>query len=195
MTKLRVLKLGGSLLTRREWPACLRSWLHSQPLALNLLIIGGGEIVEAVREIDEVHRINAAFAHWLCIDLLSSTLKIASHLLPEVPVITNAGELQSAVAAAHTHETPLAYLVHVDAFYGRPTTTPMLPEDWGTTSDSLAAWLALQVNADELVLFKSVAPPAGITSVVELADLGIVDRALVQLADRLKATRIVKLNT
>ena len=195
MTKLRVLKLGGSLLTRKDWPACLRSWLHSQSPALNLLIIGGGEIVEAVRELDEVHQINAAFAHWLCIDLLSSTLQVASHLLPDLSVITSAGELQSTVAELHTCATPATFLVNVNAFYGRHTTNLLLPEDWSTTSDSLAAWLALQVNADELVLFKSVASPAGVSSVIELADLGIVDRALVRLADRLKAMRIVNLNT
>lgn len=194
MTKIRVLKLGGSLLTRQEWPQRLRAWLRSQPIALNLLVIGGGEIVEAVRDLDSVHQFSPAFAHWLCIDLLSTTLQIASCLIPEMPVIANPEQLQSTLASAQTSTAPLTCLVHVNAFYGPSVTTPMLPEDWSTTSDSLAAWLAVQVNADELVLFKSVAPPEGATSVIELANLGIVDRAFVKLADHINATRIVNLS-
>ena len=194
MTKIRVLKLGGSLLTRKEWPQRLRAWLSGQPAALNLLVIGGGEIVEAVRDLDSAHQFSPAFAHWLCIDLLSATVQIASCLMPELPVIASPEQLRATLASAHTSTPPLICLVHVNAFYGRSATTHFLPEDWSTTSDSLAAWLAVQVNADELVLFKSVATPEGVTSVIELANLGVVDQALGNLADRLNATRIVNLN-
>lgn len=194
MTKIRVLKLGGSLLTRKEWPQRLRAWLSGQPAALNLLVVGGGEIVEAVRDLDSVHQFSPAFAHWLCVDLLSATMQIASCLLPEMPVIANPEQLHVTLASVHTSTPPITCLVHVNAFYGRSVTTPLLPEDWSTTSDSLAAWLAVQVNADELVLFKSVAHPEGITSIIELANLGIVDQTLVNLADRINATRIVNLN-
>ncbi len=195
MSKLRVLKLGGSLLARRDWPASLRSWLQHQPAATNFLIIGGGDIVEAVRELDGVHQFDAAFTHWLCIDLLSATLHVAKCLLPEVPVITQANELQLALNAARTQATSTLYLVQVAAFYSQQATTPLLPENWNTTSDSLAAWLALLVAADELVLFKSVAAPAGITSVIELSQLGIVDGALLNFADRLKAMQLVDLSS
>ena len=46
---LRVIKLGGSLLTLPDLRTRFEEWLKAQPLALNLLICGGGELVEAVR--------------------------------------------------------------------------------------------------------------------------------------------------
>ncbi len=194
MNKIRVLKLGGSLLNRSDWPSSLKTWLQAEPNALNLLIVGGGELVEAVRELDRAHELNPEFTHWLCIDLLAATLKVANQLIPEFPLISSSDDLEAIIASGRTSGPPSTYMVAIAAFYSLHTSTQRLPEDWNTTSDSLAAWLALQVDADELVLFKSVAAPAGVTSVIELANLGLVDKALPAIADSIKSMRIVNLS-
>ena len=50
---IRVVKIGGSLF---QFPALvqnLRSWLASQPRALNVLLAGGGRFADAVRDLDQ----------------------------------------------------------------------------------------------------------------------------------------------
>ncbi len=93
----RVLKLGGSLLLLPDWPERLTAWIQSHPAPLNLLLVGGGQVVDAVRELDRQHNFPAPFSHWLCIDLLSATARIASQLLPTFPLIITADELQRVV--------------------------------------------------------------------------------------------------
>ena len=51
--------------------------------------------------------------------------------------------------------------------------------NWDITSDSLAAWLAKQVNADQLLLVKSSQLEEDL-SLPELQDKGIIDAAFVQ---------------
>ena len=78
-------------------------------------------------------------------------------------------------------------MVH-DADDGTP-----LPERWNVTSDSIAARVARALNADELVLLKSVAWPDG--DIAEAARRGIVDEHLpreLRLAPNLQV-RVVNL--
>ena len=51
-----------------------------------------------------------------------------------------------------------------------------VPNSWGVTSDSLSAWLAAELEADQLILVKSTDIPLSAT-LEELVDRGIVDKA------------------
>jgi hypothetical protein len=51
----RVVKLGGSLLDLPHLAPRLQSWLGGEPDKLTLLLVGGGEFVEAMRQLDQVH--------------------------------------------------------------------------------------------------------------------------------------------
>jgi aspartokinase-like uncharacterized kinase len=59
---------------------------------------------------------------------------------------------------------------------------PRIPASWSVTSDSLAAWLAVDIGAKRLVLVKSCALPACTDNAVALADAGIVDEAFAHFA-------------
>ncbi len=50
---LRVIKVGGSLYPRPDLPARFVAWLRGLPPALNLVVIGGGEVVNGLRLTDE----------------------------------------------------------------------------------------------------------------------------------------------
>jgi aspartokinase-like uncharacterized kinase len=54
---------------------------------------------------------------------------------------------------------------------------PDIPQNWGVTSDSLAAWLTLKLGAEQLVLVKSVSHEKTGMSPSELQRKGIVDDA------------------
>jgi 5-(aminomethyl)-3-furanmethanol phosphate kinase len=202
MSTIRILKLGGSLLVRPEWPARLRAWLRTEPAAVNLLIVGGGEIVDAVRDLDAVHHLDQVELHWLCVDLLAATFQISSQLLPEFELIHDSQQLQNLFASLGTtagakrgagESQAGNYLVQVAAFYSRTIHTTLLEEGWSTTSDSLAAWLASQSQADELVLLKSVSAPKCCSDPRSLVSLGIVDEGLPAIWGERPGLRIVNL--
>ncbi len=79
----RIVKLGGSLLAWAEWPAAFRRWLSMQSDHRTVVIVGGGGTVDAVREWDRAHRLDSSDAHWLAIDAMSLTSRLAARLLTE----------------------------------------------------------------------------------------------------------------
>lgn len=194
----RVVKLGGSLLTQAKLVPALSAWIEAQsPSAQTLVIVGGGEIVDAVRTLDQQSPLPPDQAHWLCIDLLRVTFRYTAQLFTQWQTIESTDELQSLLARPR----PGTNLVAVDAFYRRETpadwpkkwqtASEMLPHDWRTTSDALAALLAVHAQAIELVLLKSCEVPQA--DIQELARRGIVDDAITRLADRIPEIRVQRL--
>lgn len=191
--KVRVVKLGGSLLARHDWPLRLRKWLSAQPAASTLLVIGGGELVESVRQLDSVHHFPAEFVHWLCIDLLDQTAKIANWLVPECSLIETEDELQIWLSKVAWEQSSRSAIVMVTAFYHRTKHDGRPPKDWTTTSDTLAAVLAQQISADELVLLKSTDALGMGHTAAELSRAGIVDEAFALIMDDGLPFRVVNL--
>ncbi len=76
-----VIKLGGSLLDWPEWPTQLRGWLATQSESHCILITGGGQLADVVRRWDQVYRLDVETAHWLAIDAMSVTARLAATLL------------------------------------------------------------------------------------------------------------------
>ncbi|MCY2974718.1 MAG: hypothetical protein NTW52_08650 [Planctomycetota bacterium] len=79
-----VLKIGGSLLSQTDWPSRLNHWLQTQPAGLYFTIVGGGEAIEAMRELDRIHTLDQTAMHWRCIDMLEATFEVAVELLERV---------------------------------------------------------------------------------------------------------------
>jgi aspartokinase-like uncharacterized kinase len=189
-----VTKIGGSLLSRRDLPQQLRQWL-SAALATHadthyVLIVGGGKLVEAIREIDSASPLGEANAHWMCVELMSVTARIVAALLPELRVVVQFPQLsERTVHPGATLFCPAEFLRHIE-----PTCAgTRLPADWSVTSDSIAGRLAIVLRADELVLVKSAAPPIprseGSEWLNDLAANGYVDRFLPSLRLELPALR------
>ena len=61
----RVIKLGGSLLEWPGMPVAFRRWLARQAPAASVLIAGGGQIVEALRQLDAALGLSQETMHWL----------------------------------------------------------------------------------------------------------------------------------
>ena len=192
-----VFKVGGSLLTQPDWPARLRRWLAWQPVGDYLGMVGGGELVEAMRQLDQLHTLDAAAMHWRCIQLLEATFEIARELVPEFPELRLSEEGPS---LPHHGSLPerRGYWVRVASFYhrrgtARPVPASLLPaEGWDTTSDCLALLLAYQLQADRCVLFKS-CPVAEVHSFEEAIDRAIVDRESARFARCIPKIELVQL--
>lgn len=172
----RVIKLGGSLLESADWDQRFANWFATLPPARTLLLVGGGPPVDAIRDMASLRAYDAVFMHWLCIDAMDLSFRIAKcHLNPEWQSLENAEEL---LAWRETSQNCRA-LVHIRSFYTSDNylTLPVsLPLSWDTTSDSLSALLAKIVAAPELILVKS-CPVSGPYNWLDLARDGIVDQA------------------
>lgn len=199
--QLRVVKLGGSLLTLPQLPKRLIQWLADQPPAQSLFVVGGGPMVDAVREVAAAYEYDQQFLHWLCIDLLESSFQLVAAQLPEWRQICTDTELQQEVERHRSNTQPAGpALVRVPAYYTRHNEAGLplrLPMSWDTTSDSLSALLAHVVAADDLVLLK--ACPVRCQAALslcdwqELADLGVVDPAFPRSIRGLKRVRCANL--
>lgn len=181
-----VVKIGGSLLTRPDWPMAFRDWVKRQPLGDYLTIVGGGEAVEAMRTLDRIHGLQVEAMHWRCVRMLDATLEIAHELLPEARLAHNEETIRSATQGATTSSRIV--LLRVAGFYqpggvGDHVTLP--PIGWETTTDTIAAYIARSLRIRRVVLLKSCQIDRSMT-LVEAAEAGIVDAALPRIAEGLE---------
>jgi 5-(aminomethyl)-3-furanmethanol phosphate kinase len=194
--KIRVVKLGGSLL---DWPPLQRrlAELIQQPVeprVVNLIVVGGGAVVDAIRSYDTVHALDQVAVHWLCVELMNSTTKLAHMVFSAGQLLDSPESLEDWLAGlwsggrehAELHGPPVAF-VCPSAFYTKVLNADALPTSWDTSSDSISALLARLVSANELWLLKS-------TDAVSCTN-GIVDPAFEKALPEGIAVRIINLRS
>mgnify|MGYP001815683409 FL=1 len=188
----RVIKIGGSLLRRESLVQAIDSWIATQSPAQNIAIVGGGELIDAVRRLDARFHCDAAWVHWQCVALLQTTYQWLSCQLEGWQLHATTSEFEQ---LQKTDGTTVVgnHFVAVDSFYHQGTQSP-LPLDWTTTTDAIAGWLSILTDADELVLLKSCDVDHAIP-LAQLAEQGVIDRALPTLAADLGPVRFVNLGT
>ncbi|MEX0679150.1 MAG: hypothetical protein WD063_18895 [Pirellulales bacterium] len=175
---LRVVKLGGSLFDWPGWVAPFRRWLAAQPPAVNVLVVGGGAIVDRLRALDRVQAMSAETAHWLAVRAMSLTAAIAAELVSEATLVDSLEQL-------HLSATSVPQILDVERFLrDEQGAAGALPCNWDVTSDSIAARVATALHAGELVLLKS-ALPAGPATREAIAQCEYVDAYFARAARRL----------
>ncbi len=165
---IRVVKLGGSLLSARVLPACLAK-LAECPGRL-LIVPGGGVFADQVRSAQQQWGFDEVTAHRMAILAMQQMAWLFHSLQPDFAVfgkVANAGDC----AKAAIWSPCLQELDHAG-----------VAASWDITSDSLAAWLAGQVAADELVLVKS-CPIEPEMPLAQLRQQGIIDAGFVKFVN------------
>lgn len=143
-----VFKVGGSLLELDDLPARLNGLLAGEASSHRLLIIGGGKAADEVRAAAERFPVSADAAHWLAIKAMSSNAKALAPAIDRGIVLDHLGHCLDAWGRGQiVIFDPLPMLL------GEPGS---LPIGWHVTSDSIAAHVARRLDADRLVLLKSV---------------------------------------
>ena len=173
--RCRVIKVGGSLLQKTDLTQRFEQWFITQPKALrNLVVVGGGAIVDELRAADERFHIPQATSHRLAIQAMSLT----GHLFAELA----SGFKYRTTLPAETEAGN--WVVDVASILTEDNSREVLPVGWHVTSDSIAAWLANLVDADDLVLLK--AAEYRYDALECAADAGFVDLYLPSIANREK---------
>jgi 5-(aminomethyl)-3-furanmethanol phosphate kinase len=173
-TVTSVVKVGGSLFDWTEFPRRTSAFLQSLATDASaeriILIAGGGPAADVIRELDGIHQFDDETAHRLAIHAMELTAHILAALLPRTVVVCDLDSLR-AVWTAGAIPILAPYLVW-RAIEG--SEQDLLPMTWDTTSDSIAARIAVNLAADRLILLKS-APLSPGTNREEAARLGLVD--------------------
>ncbi len=138
---LRVIKLGGSLLKAGFLPACLDAVTRYSGQIL--LVPGGGVFADQVRASQQQWHFDDTTAHRMAILAMQQMALLISAFRPEFALLDDLTAIKKMPRIA----------------IWSPNLTELDRSDvgasWDITSDSLAAWLAGQLKADELIVVKS----------------------------------------
>jgi 5-(aminomethyl)-3-furanmethanol phosphate kinase len=142
-----VLKIGGSLSRGEGLPALCR---EIEGLSRNhslLIVPGGGDFAEQVREADQRFQLGDTAAHSMALLAMDQYGYLISRLIPGSLVTA---ELKTALRSAESGKAvillPSALVMKSDP----------LPHSWSVTSDSIAAWIAGRASSQRLILLKDV---------------------------------------
>ena len=109
---------------------------------------GGGPFADQVRRFDAAHGLSPTAAHWMAILAMDQYAWVVAGAVPGSRLVEDrAGVLQAHRDGVVPVLAPSRWLRATDE----------LPHRWEVTSDSLAAYLATLLGAEELLLVKPVA--------------------------------------
>lgn len=162
-----VMKVGGSLANSDE----LAKWLDvivTAGAGKVVLVPGGGPWADEVRAAQKREGFDDRVAHRMALRAMEQYGKVLAGMR---------ANLVPAASIAEMHEALRNSRIPVWMPYEMVVADPSIPENWDVTSDSLAAWLARQVDAAALLLVKSLNRDEPHQQVEELVRLGWVDPA------------------
>jgi len=186
--RLKVIKVGGSLLGWPGFPAALRGHLDGPGGGRSVLVVGGGGAADFVRALDSAHGIGENRSHGLALRALDLTAHAAAAAVPGLRVVDRASRLRGVWGQGLVPVfAPRRFLERVDRRSADP-----LPATWAVTTDSIAARLAVRLRAGELRLLKS-AGLGGLATRAEAARAGFVDPAFPEAAGPVPRVTVVNL--
>lgn len=162
-----VVKLGGSLLGTPE----LQQWLavlaeHSDGRIV--VVPGGGVFADAVRDHQQLGCYDDAAAHQMALLAMEQYALVMKSMQPAFSLAYS--ELE--IAERSWQHRPIVWMPSRMALADEA-----IPMCWDVTSDSLAAWLAMKIAADRLVLVKHEAIAEQPLPIRRLVGEGLLDTA------------------
>jgi aspartokinase-like uncharacterized kinase len=186
MTLPCVVKVGGSLLDLLDLAERLQRVVERvrHDGHTPVLLAGGGRRVDAIRVRDRQLGLDPQTAHDLALEAMTHNARILARLL-EAHLTA---DFDSRDSSGHKLMVvdPKRWLERDEQRHGNP-----LPRTWDVTSDTIAARLALRLDAP-LLLLKSRGVPAG-CDLAQAARLGLVDPCFPDAADLLSQVSYINL--
>lgn len=180
-----VIKLGGSVThydSLMQWLKLVVRWGDGKVI----IVPGGGVYANAVREFQRMRallsegHVDDSQAHALAIYAMDQMARSLVAMVPELTLVRNPFE----IAERGWQHRGLMWLPSEMALGQSFASEFPLPQSWDITSDSLAAWLALQLDACQLVMIKSderLKPLNLCLTLPELQGMGVMDAGLTTL--------------
>jgi 5-(aminomethyl)-3-furanmethanol phosphate kinase len=160
-----VVKIGGSLSGTPE----LERWLevvekHSDGKIV--IVPGGGVFADAVRKAQIDTKISDVCAHRLAVLAMDQFGLMLACMNPKLAIASTECEIDERTWQHRGIVWLPSRMVLAD---------DTIPQDWRTTSDSIAAWLANKLGAQHLILVKSDKPDEKKLTLKTITDIGLVD--------------------
>lgn len=174
---LTVIKIGGSLL---GWPSLgdrIDRAIQEHPSTALLFVVGGGPFADSIRTLQGSLSLDDKAAHTLALHAMRLSALVVYSLRTGLYLVSQWKLLRQCLDEDAMAESPRAYLLGDASFLIEDETRfhrVALPHTWQTTSDSIAARLAVRLEAETLVLWKS-APLEAPISLAQAASRGLVD--------------------
>jgi 5-(aminomethyl)-3-furanmethanol phosphate kinase len=162
-----VIKLGGSLVESGGLLKCLNTVEQKYQGRAVVIVPGGGEFAEQVRRSQKRWRFDDKTAHYMAILAMQQMALLFKALKNDFVIVDS-------LQAIRSHLIQQKILIWSPDI--RELDQAKIPATWDITSDSLAAWLAKALSAQELILVKSAAIDENLSS-KEITEKNIVDRA------------------
>lgn len=165
-----VVKLGGSLM---DDPSILRNWLDviEQKSREKVVIVpGGGIFADQVRSTQKQWKFDDETAHQMAILAMRQMALLLKSIKPSFVLAENVSSISEALSQ-HSFIIWSPDIIELNYHAIKP--------GWSISSDSLAAWLAGQLSAKELILVKSANIPRQ-SNIEQMQSQGVVDKAFGQ---------------
>jgi aspartokinase-like uncharacterized kinase len=162
-----VVKVGGSLLGSPE----LERWLElfAKFSDGNIIIVpGGGVFANAVRDAQKVSKISNKCAHKLAVLAMDQFGLLLANMNEDLAIARTEMEIDERTWQHRCIVWLPSQMVLAD---------DSIPQSWDVTSDSIAAWLAKKIDAQQLVLLKSDKPEEQKLDLRMMSENGLVDKA------------------
>ncbi len=166
---ITVIKLGGSLLQGAELLPCLDA--VQQLAGQKIIVPGGGLFADQVRVAQACWQFDDRAAHQMAILAMQQMALLLQSLKPQFALMD---KLDADLPYISIWSPAIEALDQAG-----------IKASWDITSDSLAAWLAGRLNAEQLILIKSAEIDPQF-SLEQLQQQGIIDAAFGQFAQALK---------
>lgn len=156
---MKVIKIGGSLIDNAEE---ILKILKNEEV---LIIPGGGVFADAVREVYKNYNVGESEAHFMAI-MAMNVFGIC---------LENRGEISA-------REEPEGELPAILLPYRFIKDRDELPHTWDVTGDSIACYIGAELNAEEIILLKSVDGifrDGGLIREIAASDLGLMEQSVV----------------
>lgn len=171
-----VVKIGGSLLGSPELARWLELFVKFSDGKV-IIVPGGGLFADAVRKAQAQSNISDATAHQLAVLAMDQFGLLLAGMNPGLA--TASSELE--IAERTWQHRGIVWLPSKMVLADET-----IPQNWQVTSDSLSAWLANKVGAEQLVLVKSRQLPAYETNssmaLQKLVEDELIDRQFIDFA-------------
>jgi 5-(aminomethyl)-3-furanmethanol phosphate kinase len=142
-----VIKLGGSLATTGRLKSCLDKVEQAYQGRAVVIVPGGGAFADQVRQSQQQWQFDDRTAHQMAILAMQQMALLFIALKPNFELVFSVDEISYKMNPKHA----LVWSPNVNEL-----DKAGIPSSWKITSDSLSAWLAKTLSADELILVKSV---------------------------------------